>query len=271
MLFGNVGKWSSLNGSTKSYRNDLITINWCVHKKALVFQNQLGDILKNKLINLSVNNVLETGQYNQLYDLEAHKNCPACSRLSSDMMELKSDVKQMSTLIKKFYHESSLSRRYSIEHLNSANTCEIGIQTDTELSHYFKQSGECCSGRCNELSAEIEGLKLDLVISESKIENKIRANSNAIDQVQAGFANIQNQIGEVVQLVDRLVSANKITNANYNNISKSVVGPVKENKGLINSIDALYKGLSTCMTALCNANLTNQPDHKCKLFVSFNT
>ena len=73
-------------------------------------------------------------------------------------------------------------------------------------------SGERCASRCNELSTEFEGLKLDLVISESKIDNKIRINGDAINQVQAEFAIIQNQLGEVVQQVDRLVNTNENDN-----------------------------------------------------------
>jgi methyltransferase-like protein len=73
------------------------------------------------------------------------------------------------------------------------------------------------------LSTEFEGLKLDLVISESKIDNKIRINGDAINQVQAEFVIIQNQLGEVVQQVDRLVNTNENNNTNNNNIAESIV------------------------------------------------
>ncbi|CAB4005809.1 hypothetical protein BSL78_29534 [Paramuricea clavata] len=190
-LFGDVGKWSSPGGGAKSYRNDLISINWYIHKKALIFHDQLGIVLKNKLIDLSVNKISDPDKYNQLNDPEGDKDCMVCSRFSLDVMEIKSDLKQMSTLMKHFYRESTPAKRCSTDHLSSVNTCEVGIQTDIEFTQYPNQSGERCASRCNGLSTEFEGLKLDLVISESKIDNKIRINVDAINQVQAEFAIIQ--------------------------------------------------------------------------------
>jgi hypothetical protein len=94
-LFGDVGKWSSPGGGAKSYRNDLISINWYTHKKALIFHDQLGVVLKNKLIDLSVNKISDPDKYNQLNDPDSDKDCMACSRFSLDMMEIKSDLKQI--------------------------------------------------------------------------------------------------------------------------------------------------------------------------------
>ncbi|CAB4041333.1 Hypothetical predicted protein [Paramuricea clavata] len=161
--------------------------------------------------------------------------------------------------MKIFYHESTPAKRRSTDHLCSVNTCEVGIQTDIEFTQYPNQSGERCASRCNELSTEFEGLKLDLVISESKIDNKIRINGDAINQVQAEFAIIQNQLGEVVQQVDRLVNTNENNNTNNNNIAESIVTTANENNGLINTIETLCKGLKT-MIALCNAIFVNHSD-----------
>ncbi|CAB3991518.1 Hypothetical predicted protein [Paramuricea clavata] len=146
-LFGDVGKWSSPGGSAKSYRNDLISINWYTHKKALIFHDRLGIVLKNKLIDLSVNKISDPDEYNQLNDPE----------------------------------------------------------------------------------------------------------------VQAEFAIIKNQLGEVVQQVDRLVNTNENNNTNNNNIAESIVRTANENNSLINTIETLCKGLKT-MIALCNANFINHSD-----------
>jgi hypothetical protein len=135
-LFGDVGKWSSPGGGAKSYRNDLISINWYAHKKALIFHNQLGIVLKNKLIDLSVNKISDPDKYNQLNDPEGDKDCMACSRFSLDMMEIMSDLKQMSTLTKNFYHESTPAKHRSTDHLCSVNTCEVAIHTDIEFTQY---------------------------------------------------------------------------------------------------------------------------------------
>ena len=137
--------------------------------------------------------------------------------------------------MKIFYHESTPAKHRSTDHLCSVNTCEVGIQTDIAFTQYPNQSGKRCASRCNELSTEFEGLKLDLVISESKIDNKIRINGDAINQVQAEFAIIQNQLGEVVQQVDRLVNTNENNNTNNNNIAESIVRTANENNGLINT------------------------------------
>ena len=97
------------------------------------------------------------------------------------------------------------------------------------------------------------------MISKSKIDNKIRINGDAINQVQAEFAIIQNQLREVVQQVDRLVNTNENNNTNDNNIAESIVRTANENNGLINTIESLCKGLKT-MIALCNANFVNHSD-----------
>jgi hypothetical protein len=88
---------------------------------------------------------------------------------------------------------------------------------------------------------------------------KIRINGDAINQVQAEFAIIQNQLGEVVQQVDRLVNTNENINTNNNNMQMSIVRTANENNGLINTIESLCKGLKT-MIALCNANFVNHSD-----------
>jgi hypothetical protein len=77
--------------------------------------------------------------------------------------------------------------------------------------------------------------------------------------VQAEFAIIQNQLGEVVQQVDRLVNTNENNNTNNNIIAESIVRTDNENNGLINTIESLCKGLKT-MIALCNANFVNHSD-----------
>ena len=183
----------------------------------------------------------------------------ACRRFSLDMMEIKSDLKQMNTLMKNLYHESTPAKRCSTDHLCCVNTCEVGIQTDIEFTQYPNKSGERCASMCNDLSTELEGLKLDLVISESKIDNKIRINGDAINQVQAEFAIIKNQLGEVVQQVDRLVNTNENNNTNNNNIAESIVRTANENNSLINTIETLCKWLKP-MIALCNANFINHSD-----------
>jgi hypothetical protein len=259
-LFGDVGKWwSSPGGGAKSYWKDLISIDWYTHNKALTFHDRLGIVLKNKLIDLRVNKISDRDEYNQLNDPESDKDCMACSRFPLDMMEIKSDLKQMHTLMKNHYHESTPTKCCSTGHLCSANTCEMGVQTDIEFTQHPNQSRERCASMCNELSTEFEGLKLDMVISEFKIDNKIRINGDAINQVQAELANIKNQLGKVVQQVDRLVNSNENNNTNNNNIAESIVRTASENNSLINTAETLCKGLKT-MIDLCNANFINHSD-----------
>ena len=51
-IFGNNGKWSSPGGSAKAFRNDKTTITWYTNKRSLLFQGQLGNILKTQILNL---------------------------------------------------------------------------------------------------------------------------------------------------------------------------------------------------------------------------
>ncbi|CAB4044202.1 Hypothetical predicted protein, partial [Paramuricea clavata] len=46
--------------------------------------------------------------------------------------------------------------------------------------------------KCNELSIELEGVKLDAVITESRLSNNIYQNSKAIEQIHSQMINMQN-------------------------------------------------------------------------------
>lgn len=112
-LFGDVGKWSSPGGSDKSCRHDSITITWYAHKKVLTCQSQVGNVLINKS--------------------ERLEGRRACGCLLLDMMEVKSDIKRMNTIINYIYKQESSPAKYCFtKSASSVNTCEVGIQTDIE-------------------------------------------------------------------------------------------------------------------------------------------
>ena len=62
---------------------------------------------------------------------------------------------------------------------NSKNiTCDIGVQMDSDpvLSETIIQNQVCLPGYYSELTTEPEGVKLDIVINESKITNGLHTN-----------------------------------------------------------------------------------------------
>ena len=71
--------------------------------------------------------------------------------------------------------------------------CDVGIRTDISQVKCSDKDGEFPANTYNMLSADLEGLKLEVTILISRINGEIRVNGNAIDQVRANVAVIQSQ------------------------------------------------------------------------------
>lgn len=69
----------------------------------------------------------------------------------------------------------------------------------------------CC---CNELSSDVEGIKLDMVIAESKQKKFLSNYSQEIDRIKSGQNNISNQLAGLNITVKRLKEANLANNVN---------------------------------------------------------
>ena len=87
-LFGNDGKWSSPGGSGKSFRNDRLCITWYANKESLLFQPELGDKLKDLVVNLCKSKA-------QIHEFEAKENA-VVDRLLQEIADVKINAHQMS-------------------------------------------------------------------------------------------------------------------------------------------------------------------------------
>ena len=83
------------------------------------------------------------------------------------------------------------------EVITRENTRDVGINTDLNLIKDDFNKSEMCSL----LSADLEGVKLDAVITESKLTNDIRSNGEGINknkemirQIELGKTNTMNTI-----------------------------------------------------------------------------
>ena len=94
-------------------------------------------------------------------------------------------------------------------------TCEIGMQTCEFLqqeSEWQRRNVQCS---CVDLSTDIEGLKLDIVIAESKATGNFQSNKQAIDQLRNELNSIKSRNHN---LSYKSLSYNANLNQNENNV-----------------------------------------------------
>ena len=96
----------------------------------------------------------------------------------------------------------------NLAHINNQGTilnnavCEIGIQTDVNpVNENLTQNKvkESIPSSFYELSTDLEGTKLDIVIMERKVASGVRENGQAIDQIRAEFADIRDDQQKAAQ------------------------------------------------------------------------
>lgn len=92
------------------------------------------------------------------------------------------------------------------------------------------------SGGYTELSTDVEGTKLDLVISESRLNTKIESNINSLNMVREEVIKIQRIYKEIEQQVAGLVTASTDVNDNVHLLKK-------ENSELIDRVQSLKSDL----------------------------
>lgn len=171
-----------------------------------------------------------------------------CDRLSAQMGELKLDIDRICATTNKLYDiVASLVNYAPTISPDEKKTSDIGIQTvdPYSLNNYSMNS---------ELSTEVEGIKLDMVIMEAKSLSGIRSNTQAIDLIRAEIASVQDGYKKVIQQVG--CSYNGEVNEVNNTEINYRLG--KEN----NELEALKVELEDCKTKLHNAeqiNVLNQP------------
>ena len=158
-----------------------------------------------------------------------------CGQLVVEIAGFKSEISQTSLKVSDLCTQvASLTNSVLTKGVNSDNTCEIGVQTETCLAGYDKHNEECftCRSNKNELYIELEGVKLEQVILQSKLNGRICSNTDMLDQTRAEVAIIRKEYGEIIERVNSL---NKV-NENTNNIAAGIVRLVELNKEIINNI-----------------------------------
>ena len=93
-----------------------------------------------------------------------------------------------------------------------------------------------CTCTCNELSTDLEGLKLDIAIAEAKQNEANKHNNQAIDLVRLDVISIQRDFERIDRIVNNLTIA-KIT-SDSNNAAKTL-RLMNENKVLSSKVETL--------------------------------
>ena len=202
-LYGDVGKWNSPGGSAKSFRHDQICLTWYANKKSLLFQGEEGNKLKDLIINCYKNRDLAHDHANTCEQepivnnssRESPNECQNCSRLFAEMTEVNRKIDGLYEIVNNLYH---LNTKF-VNHESSRNgdkrsTCELGTQTDLYSEQSVAQHPSVAQTADINLSTEIEGLKLDFVIIESKTARDLEANRQAIEQLRGELATVGEKI-----------------------------------------------------------------------------
>ena len=204
-LYGDVGKWNSPGGSAKSFRHDQICLTWYANKKSLFFRGEEGNKLKDLIINCYKNRDLAHDHANTCEQepivlvnnssQESPNECQNCSRLFAEMTEVNRKIDGLYEIINNLYQ---LNTKF-VNHDSSRNgdkrsTCELGTQTDLYSEQSVAQHPSVVQTADINLSTEIEGLKLDFVIIESKTARDLEANRQAIEQLRGELATVGEKI-----------------------------------------------------------------------------
>ena len=204
-LYGDVGKWNSPGGSAKSFRHEQFCLTWYANKKSLLFQGEEGNKLKDLIINCYKNRDLAHDHANTCEQepivlvnnssRESPNECQNCSRLLAEMTEVNRKIDGLYEIINNLYQ---LNTKF-VNHESSRNgdkrsTCELGTQTDLYSEQSVAQHPSVAQTADINLSTEIEGLKLDFVIIESKTARDLEANRQAIEQLRGELATVGEKI-----------------------------------------------------------------------------
>ena len=250
-LFGDEGKWSSPGGSAKLFQSNWISITWYANTESILFQGELGiklkELIENSSKNRTTTNLINKSDESKRYD-----------RLFDELIEVKQSVANMSSAMNKLYDHVSFTVNYinsqdltskktvsecgiqtdiypmstNLAHINNQGTIlknavsEIGIQTDVNpVNENLTQNKvkESIPISFYELSTDLEGTKLDIVIMERKVASGVRENGQAIDQIRAEFADIRDDQQKAAQrdkaIIELLSKQNSALSDKVNTLS----------------------------------------------------
>ena len=197
-------------------------ITWYTNKRSLHFHGKEGIVLKNLLIKFCkdvvickpsdvLNSTLSNSQSN--IDNTNIENCVKChdySRLFTEMAQVRS---KLEIVCEKVEDLSMLAPNVCSTRVGNGEikaTCEIDTQTCELFQQGTERQGYDAQCSWVDLSTEIEGLKLDIVIAESKAAGNFQSNKQAIDK-------LRNELNTIKGENQKCLPDNANSNQNENN------------------------------------------------------
>ncbi len=232
------GKWCSPGGSAKRFDSDVsdFQVTWYPGKlNSLTFNGKLGEKARNFLVNLCE----ATSMSIEPRESTHTSNEPnRYDRLLDELIEVKQSVANMSSAMNKLYDHVAFTVNYIYnQDLTSNKTVsECGIQTDiypisTDLVHIVEDTllrntvceigtqtdvkqvndnltqnkvKEHIPSLFYELSTDLEGTKLDIVIMERRITSEVRENGQAIELMLKQNSTLSDKVNSLGQGLEKL-------------------------------------------------------------------
>ena len=166
-----------------------------------MFQGEVGLKLRDLLTNQSGTFIANECENTTL---SADLNQANFDQLVGSVTDIKTNVDQICGAMKKLDNDiASVINYIKDRDRNLRNTTRnISVQTDsTVVSEISTQGPTGCSNSLSELSTELEGAKLDIVLIESRITKGFLANTQAVEQTRAELLDQNKEIwGKVEEL-----------------------------------------------------------------------
>jgi hypothetical protein len=201
-LFGEQSKWISPGGRAKSFRSSQVSITWYPLKKSLVFQGQAGIKLKDLIIGLAGSNMAkDCGNITPSGVIDQEN----FDQLAGNVTNIELSVKQIGVAMNKLDKDFHLMANYIKDRDRNLRdtTRDIGVQTDFNLvSEMRAQSQTVCSVSHSELSTELEGAKLDIVLMESKIVCGFLTNTQKMEQIRVELVDQNKALSSKVEALE---------------------------------------------------------------------
>lgn len=128
-------------------------------------------------------------------------------------------------------------------------TCNVG----NSVACISVDENECTTSSCkySELLTDFEGLKLDMVITESKLGKEIYSNTQTINSVRDELIKLQRSHDDITQQVNH--SPNHLVNT-----AETIVRLKKENKQLLDKLKALKLNLEADKKGISDLEIVMQ-------------
>ncbi|CAB4019641.1 Hypothetical predicted protein [Paramuricea clavata] len=150
------GKWSSPGGGAKRFKaqDDNFSINWYFKKQStLLFQGCLGDVFKNKIIELLSEKTQKNG---------------AVETVGDSVIQNQSQNEVIS--VSETTQESFLN---TSDDISQNNPCK-----DSNICQKSQPTSTVCGCNCKSLATDIAGIQLDMIILQNRVEGMINAKTN---------------------------------------------------------------------------------------------